>query len=192
MRIGAAGGSGFGDGRLSMHRVDELSKVKLAKDDRVAIQLLSDVVYVDKSGANSLDVVSFVEELSTSGKLGFEFATCMDGSGTDGEKVCKAYVKTCVAGGFNARWRLPKRQYGAFQKGSVIVATVTRCDAGTVASLVWTGLLQEEGFGLLAIQKVGEGLASGVYAKGVPATSQSRNDANAQGCGDEGDRKSVV
>jgi hypothetical protein len=124
--------------------------------DKVAIQFVSDVVYIDNLGSNSVDVASFAKELSTSGALGFAFT------------LDRSFVRTSVAGGYNAHWRLPKRQYVAFDKGSVLVVTVTGCEDGTVDRLNWTGLLNEEGYGQLLIQKT-DGIALDNYIKVRPA-----------------------
>lgn len=161
LRIGTAKGSGFGACRLSFFDAQDVGCVEVRPNDRVMIRLVSDVVFIDEDGTNSADTAAFVKHLSQSGVLGFEFHTGMDAS----NRSCKAFVKTCVVGGYNAYWRLPKRQYVAFQKGSVIVVTVTSCDKGEVPCEAWTGLLQTEGFGQLAVCKVGESAPRTEYIK---------------------------
>jgi len=160
LRIGTAKGSGFGACTLDFFDVEDVQNISVRTGDRVTIQLLSDVVYIDEDGNNTTDVASFATYLSQRNVLGFSFETSLTG-----DNPCKVFAKTCVVGGFNAYWHLPKRQYVAFKKGSVIVATVTACAVEEVPREAWTGLLQAEGYGHLAIRKVGENSIEGGYAR---------------------------
>lgn len=152
LRVGAAKSAGFGTCEMGLYEVAECTVLKLNEGDRVAIHLVSDVIFVDENGTNSVDAVSFARALSDSGLLGFKFNASMDAA--QSRESCRVFAKTCVVGGYNAHWRLPKQQYMAFQKGSVLVATVTSCTSETIPSGAWTGLLQQEGYGQLFVQKL--------------------------------------
>lgn len=179
LRVGAAGSAGFGGCSLEFLPERKPSTLVVAPGDRVAIQLVSDVVFVDECGTNSVDAVAFAQALRASGVLGFDFDASMDAG--EGSDSCRSYVRNCVVGGYNAHWRLPKRQYVAFQKGSVLVATVCGTEARSVLSQAWTGLLQQEGCGQLVVRKLEGDAVPGTFVKVRPACVSAGSSEDAAG-----------
>lgn len=154
-RVGGDSSAGFGACSVQTFDVGEAGTIAVKNSDRIAIRFESDVVFVDDKGTNTTDVDAFVRWLATDGRLGFDFEV----------STAKPFVKTCVVGGYNTHWRLPKRQFVAFKKGSVIVVSVSAPEAKTVLAEAWVGQLKVEGFGKLALYKVAADGAKGCYCR---------------------------
>ena len=100
------------------------------------IEFISDVVIVDKLGNNSTNVDDLLCEIKN--LISFSGAEIIS--------------KNITVGGFNAKWKLPKRQHLAFVKGSAI--KLTGCKEQTVDKIARIGLMQNEGYGEIIIRNV--------------------------------------
>lgn len=149
--FGAATGTQFGACLLSVDAPSQPKQVEIG--DQAVVEFLSDVIFIDSQGNNLLDVNILLAELKESGALGFDF--CAE-TGAVGSGKTVVFCKTTTVGGYNAHWRLPKRQYKAFQKGTVLA--LTGCSSAKVDQIVWIGHLQSEGFGQIRIAPAADGV----------------------------------
>lgn len=103
---------------------------------KVVVNLISDTVLIDDKGINSADTCLLKEEVSKlfTGKIRIE----------------KVYTDKITVGGYHSKWKLPKRRYTAFAKGTQLVIE-------GVESLPkqrgFLGILQSEGYGEYEIRR---------------------------------------
>lgn len=101
------------------------------------LEFLSDTILVNEYGINLIDnatLTNAVEELFGSG------VTIED-----------RYIGTTIVAGYNAKWKLPKRRYQAFSKGTQIRVQVGDGEPNNCEGFI--GLLQSEGYGEYRIRK---------------------------------------
>ncbi len=110
-------------------RKSELQHSMIEVNETMIIELLSDIIIVDNYGNNTADPKYLERELSS--------ILCF--------KKCEAYTHTCIIGGYNAQWGLPKRQFIAFAKGGVL--KLTGCGRTKLPEQGYIGLFHNEGFG---------------------------------------------
>lgn len=109
------------------------------EDKEWVLEFLSDVILVDEEGvnlANQETLERAVKNLFNSG------ANIVD------EAI---YASTTVVAGYNAKWKLPKRRYQAFSKGTQI-----RVKGKPKNREGYIGLLQSEGYGAYRIRTISE------------------------------------
>jgi CRISPR/Cas system CMR subunit Cmr6 (Cas7 group RAMP superfamily) len=140
--FGAAGSTQFGACKLTVgeQNIGDES-IEIGDKGQVIVQFLSDVILIDDEGNNSTDVAVLIKSLSNNLEFEFDVTTV------------RLFTKTIIVGGYNAYWHLPKRQYRAFQKGSILL--LDSCGSYELESNVqWIGHLQNEGFGQILIKPV--------------------------------------
>lgn len=115
-------------------------KVSVQDKGKVIVELLSDAIVVDEFGNNSGNISVLLEDIY--GTLGIKPACAFP------------YTKTAVVGGFNAKWSLPKRQYTAFLKGSVL--ELNGCAETEIEEYGYLGLFNNEGYGRYRIRVAGQ------------------------------------
>ena len=114
---------------------EEADDIPITTQAKTIIEFLSDVIVYDEYGNNS----SNIKVLENLIKKVFKF------------EKCKAYSKIVTIGGFNAKWSLPKRQYIAFIKGTVL--KLTGCEIKELKSKInYIGALNNEGYGQYKIR----------------------------------------
>lgn len=124
------------------------------------IEFISDVITVDKMGNNSTNCQELLEEIKN--HISFDAA--------------EIFSKIVTVGGFNSKWKLPKRQYSAFVKGSVI--KLTGCKAKKVNKTLRIGVLRNEGYGEIRIRSVYENNSFHVRSAQVSENSSLRPSAS--------------
>ncbi|GHU34181.1 hypothetical protein FACS1894105_00500 [Clostridia bacterium] len=103
--------------------------------DKTIVEFLSDVIAIDEFGNNSCNIESLDKLVQT----------------VVPHKTFKANTKTVTVGGYNAKWQLPKRQYTAFTKGTVLELTGA---TGQFTESGYIGLYTNEGYGQFRIRKL--------------------------------------
>ncbi|MBR6360332.1 MAG: hypothetical protein IKS04_00920, partial [Clostridia bacterium] len=136
LRIGASLSSQYGlcDFELSKS-ASGTQTASLKAGESIILRLLSDTVFIDKNGNNSLCVEDFVDDICGVGCFGIS---------KDAEGRNMVYSKTCTVSGFNSKWGMPKQQFYAFEKGSVFVLTALK-DIDNLPA--FAGILNSEGCG---------------------------------------------
>lgn len=99
----------------------------------IVVEFLSDTILVDERGIN----------LSNKKVMENEIKKLL------GEKagIEKLYTAIVNVGGYNSKWKLPKRRYTAFSKGTQVVIKVDKGADFPEFKHGFTGLLQNEGYG---------------------------------------------
>jgi len=142
--FGSSGNGGYGLCELVLDTGEEnRAPLKLATlSDSVIVEFVSDVIFIDEFGNNSVDIQALLAYLLANESLGFTFDQARG----------KCFTKTTTVGGYNSHWQLPKRQFAAFRKGSILVLEGCRSAPGrAVNKNQWFGYLQNEGYGQITI-----------------------------------------
>ena len=143
--VGSSNGTSLGQCEFAFDQQPKATE-KLELSETTIVELVSDLIFIDKNGYNSTNSDEFLEQLSLNGELGFSF---------DASKS-QTFTRTATIGGYNSYWKLPKRQFKAFAKGSVFVlrgCSPASSNSGDIVDrAISSGLLQNEGFGQLFIR----------------------------------------
>lgn len=102
-----------------------------AKDGRLIVEFLSDTVFMNSNGVNAVDEESIKYNLCKI--LGEEFS------------IEEIYTETVKAGGFNSKWKAPKRRYLALKKGTQILVMIDSLPE--IKEQGFIGFLNSEGYG---------------------------------------------
>ena len=107
-----------------------------AKDDRLIVEFLSDTVFMNSIGVNAVDEESIKYNLCKI--FGEEFSI---------ENICieEIYTETVKAGGYNSKWKAPKRRYLALKKGTQVLVKVDELQK--IKEHGFIGFLNSEGYG---------------------------------------------
>lgn len=111
------------------------------------VNLLSDTILCDEYGLNSvsLDVLKrSVEKL-------FNIDEGTEPNKSEKPIIGDIYTGTTTTGGYNGKWKMPRRRFSAFSMGTQICVESKiepKCSEG------FMGLLQAEGYGQYRIQKI--------------------------------------
>jgi hypothetical protein len=116
--IGASISAQYGKVKLVFDEPYEIIKPNNINGD-VVLELLSDAIIYDTNGTNVANKDSLLGEIR---KVAFFYES--DERGADerdpDERDPVIYSKNITIGGFNATWKLPRPQYSAFAKGTVV------------------------------------------------------------------------
>lgn len=138
IRLGASSGIQFGQCRLEFSS-PEISNQSIQNDETDwVVTFLSDTVLYDEKGLNTLNLDTLkdcVLELFTGGKI--------EESGI--------YTATELTGGYNGKWKMPRRRYYAFAKGTQVCVS----GGSPIQKEGFIGFLQEEGYGQYRIEPRG-------------------------------------
>lgn len=130
IRLGASSGIQFGLCRLEFSSPEISNQSMQNGETDWVVTFLSDTVLYDEKGLNTLNLDNLktcVLELFTGGKI--------EESGI--------YTATELTGGYNGKWKMPRRRYYAFAKGTQVC--VSGGSPNRRAGFI--GFLQEEGYG---------------------------------------------
>ena len=122
------------------------------------VNLLSDTILSDEYGLNSvsLDVLkSSVEKL-------FNIDKGAESNKSKEPIIGDIYTGTTTTGGYNGKWKMPRRRFSAFSMGTQICVESKiepKCSEG------FMGLLQAEGYGQYRIQKLNPELSNTGFKK---------------------------
>lgn len=110
------------------------------EEEEFVIEFLSDVILTDKRGIN----------LSNKEVLKSSIRELIQGE----IELCDIYTNIIPIGGYNAKWKLPKRRYTAFAKGTQIVVKLigNTAELNKLRKHGFIGLLQNEGYGEYAVR----------------------------------------
>ncbi|MCL2136397.1 MAG: RAMP superfamily CRISPR-associated protein [Coriobacteriia bacterium] len=169
--FGTSKGTEFGHCRFELKEpIKSATHLNIEPTSRILVHFLSDVIFIDKDGSNTTDIQRLVELLNETQGLGFTFVT----------DDFDSFIKTTTIGGYNSYWKLPKRQYQAFKKGSVlilkepIVNNLKDDGPHKTEGVKWIGYLQNEGYGQIALRTIDEA-DKGSYLYRTDKTNYSRN-----------------
>lgn len=116
--------------------IPKTMKEDIPESDQFVVNFVSDTVLIDKWGVN----------LSDSSLLEDKVKELFEGEA----QVEHIYTDTMTVGGYHSKWKLPKRRYTAFAKGTqVVVKNVKNLPEKKRGFM---GLLQTEGYGEYEIQ----------------------------------------
>lgn len=107
---------------------------------KVIVNLVSDTVLVDEYGVNRSDRSLLEEEVKA-----------LFG---DKAEVKEVYTDTETVGGYHSKWKLPKRRYTAFAKGTQVVVKLNGNSPSKTKGFM--GILQTEGCGEYEIRPIGK------------------------------------
>lgn len=136
--LGGSATAQYAKCRFEFGEEEIIEEIEVA--NKMVVEFLSDVIVYDEFGGNSGNITHLSELVKR--KI-IEF----------GEM--KAYSKTVTTGGFNAKWKLPKRQYTAFIKGTVLELTGCNPDDASnykINKTGYIGVLCNEGYGQYRIR----------------------------------------
>lgn len=136
INLGASGTAQYG--KCKFRFTGKIPSEEIAVDGDIVVHLISNAIILDEYANNSVAVSDLIKEL----KKIVSF--------TDYD----VYVKTETAGGYNAKWGMPKEQYESFSKGSTIV--LKNCEAAKVNKTCFIGINNEEGYGQILIRPVSD------------------------------------
>lgn len=102
-----------------------------AKDGRLIVEFLSDTVFMNSIGVNAVDEESIKYNLCKI--LGEEFS------------IEEIYTETVKVGGYNSKWKAPKRRYLALKKGTQILVKIDNLQ--DIKEQGFIGFLNSEGYG---------------------------------------------
>ena len=102
-----------------------------AKDGRLIVEFLSDTVFMNGNGINAVDEDTIKTNLSK--VLGKKFS------------IEAIYTETVKAGGYNSKWKAPKRRYLALKKGTQILVKINNLQE--IKEHGFIGFLNSEGYG---------------------------------------------
>ena len=102
-----------------------------AKDGRLIVEFLSDTVFMNSIGVNAVDEESIKYNLCKI--LGEEFS------------IEEIYTETVKVGGYNSKWKAPKRRYLALKKGTQILVKIDNLQE--IKEQGFIGFLNSEGYG---------------------------------------------
>lgn len=106
------------------------------------VNLLSDTILYDEFGTNSVALKTLRTEVESL----FE--------PDNGTSIGEIYTGTVTTGGYNGKWKMPRRRFNAFAKGTQVrVQGIPKQLSGFI------GMLQTEGFGQFSIQEVSKHVA---------------------------------
>lgn len=124
-------------GGCTFEFLKQIENGKITLGNASVIEFLSDTIIVDDFGTNTIKPDALIECC----KSIVDFSEC------------NTYLKTTVIGGYNAKWKLPKKNYLAFEKGSVL--KLTGVNSGRqILEYGQIGLLTNEGYGHYRIRNI--------------------------------------
>jgi CRISPR/Cas system CSM-associated protein Csm3 (group 7 of RAMP superfamily) len=141
IRLGGGSSAQFGKAKIALegNNQDANQTLEIQVGGDYVLECHSDVILVDSSGVNLADPRLIEQELSENyGQEIFE---------------SRWYTRVATISGYNALWRLPRRQYLALAKGSCARIKVNE-GASTIPSTIRAGLFVNEGYGEIAIRPV--------------------------------------
>lgn len=160
VEIGARTSAGFGlclveNGEPGYKSGDQINT------NKIIVDCLSDIILFDDNGENSLSETELLKELCEK----------VDTLKSAKVNITMKFVKETIASGYNNHWKLPKRQFRAIAKGSVLVLKTNQ--PILLQPTYWIGAQNEEGYGLVRLS-VAEDKPTGYnYEEGKPSNEQS-------------------
>ncbi|MFN9227191.1 MAG: type III-B CRISPR module-associated Cmr3 family protein [Pseudanabaena sp.] len=150
--LGGSQSAGYGSTEIRDIQIDDSwSEVGISSEQRtvseaLTITLLSDAILRDTNGQCVADYKLVQKELKLEQLLGQKLSDV------------KAYVSSCLIGGFNRKWGLPLPQVQALAAGSVLVFDGVKLSSTQISDLENQGIGERkiDGFGRIAVNWLGE------------------------------------
>ncbi|WP_373731896.1 RAMP superfamily CRISPR-associated protein [Bacteroides heparinolyticus] len=137
--LGSSSGTQYGRCRLHLIKFRSEKRESLCSRSKILIvELLSDTILIDSCGVNGVSRNCVKEN----------FADILPGY-----TLRDVFCTTLPVGGYNAKWKLPKRRFMAFSKGSQLVFSRDTEEEVWYNPRGQVGLLQTEGYGSYRVRE---------------------------------------
>lgn len=154
VKIGASKSAQYGNVRLYLaeEEKEEDSLLVFENEGSFVLELLADTVLMDGYGINRTDQEILKENIE-------KLFILEEKEETPVLNIKELYTETRTVGGYHAAWKLPKRRFQAFSKGTEVVVHISfptkeGSKKVNLRKQGFMGLMKQEGFGEYRVREI--------------------------------------